>query len=104
MRYRRKSWLTINQHIVRLFLQSALNHRFQIFIFDLEILKTQIVHIDNKLIIPVFLSRFGVTIYFGSPDKKAFQNIVRVLAQRSGIVKPEAELLAEANKWELIDL
>ena len=47
------------------------------------------------------VSRFGVTIYFGSPDKKAFQNIVRVLAQRSGIVKPEAELLAEANKWEL---
>lgn len=47
------------------------------------------------------VSRFGVTIYFGSPDKKAFQNIVRVLAQRSGITKPEAELLAEANKWEL---
>ncbi|MCD7766385.1 MAG: ATP-binding protein [Lachnospiraceae bacterium] len=46
-------------------------------------------------------SRFGVTIYFGSPDKKQFQNIVRTLAERYGITMPEDELLAEANKWEL---
>ncbi|MCC8136563.1 MAG: ATP-binding protein [Clostridiales bacterium] len=46
-------------------------------------------------------SRFGVTIYFGSPDKKQFQNIVRTLAERYGITMPEEELLAEANKWEL---
>jgi len=46
-------------------------------------------------------SRFGVTIYFGSPDKKQFQNIVRTLAARYGITMPEDELLAEANKWEL---
>ena len=45
--------------------------------------------------------RFGVTIYFGAPDKKEFQNIVRVLAERSGIDMPEEELLLEANKWEL---
>lgn len=47
------------------------------------------------------VARFGVTIYFGSPDKKQFQNIVKVLAQRHHITIPENELLAEANKWEL---
>lgn len=47
------------------------------------------------------VSRFGVTIFFGSPDKKQFQNIVRVLAERNGIQMPEEELLLEANKWEL---
>ncbi|MCD8337274.1 MAG: ATP-binding protein [Lachnospiraceae bacterium] len=46
-------------------------------------------------------SRFGVTIYFGSPDKKQFQHIVRTLAARYGITMPEEELLLEANKWEL---
>ena len=47
------------------------------------------------------VSRFGVTIYFGSPDKKEFQQIVRTLAQRNGIDMPEDQLLLEANKWEL---
>ncbi len=47
------------------------------------------------------VARFGVTIYFGSPDKKEFQEIVRVLAQRGGIDMPEEELFLEANKWEL---
>ncbi len=46
-------------------------------------------------------SRFGCTIYFGSPDKKEFQTIVRSLAGRSGIRMPEDELFLEANKWEL---
>ena len=45
--------------------------------------------------------RFGVTIYFGSPDKKQFQQIVRVLASRHGITMPEDELLLAANAWEL---
>ena len=45
--------------------------------------------------------RFGVTIYFGAPDKKQFQAIVRALADRYGVAMPEEELLAEANKWEL---
>lgn len=45
--------------------------------------------------------RFGVTIYFGAPDKKQFQTIVKALAERSGIQMPEEELLLEANKWEL---
>lgn len=47
------------------------------------------------------VSRFGVTIFFGSPDKKQFQEIVRVLAERYSVTMPEEELLAEANKWEL---
>lgn len=46
-------------------------------------------------------SRFGVTIFFASPDKKEFQNIVKVLARRYGVVMPQEELLLEANKWEL---
>ncbi len=45
--------------------------------------------------------RFGVTIYFGSPNKKEFQNIVSVLAKRYGITMDEEKLFLEANKWEL---
>ena len=47
------------------------------------------------------VNRFGVTIFFSSPDKKEFQNIVKVLAERHQITMPEEELLLEANKWEL---
>lgn len=47
------------------------------------------------------VARFGVTIYFGRPDKKQFQEIVRVLAKRNELPMDEAELLLEANKWEL---
>ena len=47
------------------------------------------------------VARFGVTIYFGSPEKKEFQEIVKVLAKRGGIDMPEEKLLLEANKWEL---
>lgn len=45
--------------------------------------------------------RFGVSIYFGKPDKKQFQQIVKTLAERYHISMPEDELLLEANKWEL---
>ncbi len=45
--------------------------------------------------------RFGVTIYFGAPDKKQFQTIVQTLAERYGVDMPKEELLGEANKWEL---
>lgn len=47
------------------------------------------------------VARFGVTIYFGRPDKKQFQEIVKVLAERSDIQMDEQTLLLEANKWEL---
>ncbi|MCD8078149.1 MAG: ATP-binding protein [Lachnospiraceae bacterium] len=46
-------------------------------------------------------ARFGVTIYYGMPEKKEFQNIVLTLAERNGIRMGEKELLEEANKWEL---
>lgn len=47
------------------------------------------------------VSRFGVTIYFGKPEQKEFQEIVRRLAQRHRIPIGEEELLLEANRWEL---
>lgn len=47
------------------------------------------------------VARFGVTIYFGKPEKKEFQEIVRQLARRNGIKMDEESLLLEANKWEL---
>ena len=53
---------------------------------------------------PVYQSlvaRFGVTIFFGRPNKKEFQQIVKVLAERSDIKMSEEELFLEANKWEL---
>lgn len=46
-------------------------------------------------------ARFGVTIYFGSPDKKQFQEIVKELARRDDVHMPEEQLLLEANRWEL---
>ena len=46
-------------------------------------------------------NRFGVTIYFGSPEKKEFDEIVRVLAKREGIDMDEDTLIAEAQKWEM---
>ncbi len=47
------------------------------------------------------VARFGVTIYFGRPEKKEFQTIIKELADRNGIDMPEEKLLLEANKWEL---
>lgn len=46
-------------------------------------------------------SRFGVNIYFPSPEKKEFNNIVKELAKRYDIDLPEDELVLEANKWEI---
>lgn len=47
------------------------------------------------------VNRFGVTIYFGAPGKKEFQDIVTALARRAGIDMPQEELLLLANQWEL---
>lgn len=46
-------------------------------------------------------ARFGVTIYFGSPNKFEFNKIVSELAKRADLNMDEKELIAEANKWEL---
>lgn len=47
------------------------------------------------------VARFGVTVYFSAPNKKEFQNIVKVLAEKYNITMSEEKLYAEANKWEL---
>ncbi len=46
-------------------------------------------------------ARFGVSIYYGSPDKKEFTQIVKGLAKRNNIDIDEETLLLEANRWEL---
>lgn len=46
-------------------------------------------------------ARFGISVYFGSPDKKLFNEIVKGLAQKNNIKVDENTLLMEANKWEL---
>ncbi len=46
-------------------------------------------------------ARFGVSIYYGSPNPKEFKEIVLGLAKKNNIVMDEKTLLAEANKWEL---
>ena len=46
-------------------------------------------------------ARFGVTIYYPSPEKKEFNNIVETLAERYGIDMPKEKLILEANKWEI---
>lgn len=45
--------------------------------------------------------RFGVTIYYGKPDKRDFQQIVRTLASRQGVEMTDDELMLEANRWEI---
>ncbi|HIT89270.1 MAG TPA: ATP-binding protein [Candidatus Merdenecus merdavium] len=47
------------------------------------------------------VARFGVSIFFIAPDKKEFQEIVRILAKRHGVKMEEERLFEEANKWEL---
>lgn len=47
------------------------------------------------------VARFGVTIYYGKPERKEFQEIVRQLARRNQINMPEDQLLLEAGRWEL---
>lgn len=47
------------------------------------------------------VARFGVTIYYGSPDKRQFQEIVKILADKYQVAMEEEELYLEANKWEL---
>lgn len=47
------------------------------------------------------VSRFGVTIYFPSPNNAEFKNIIFGLAKKHNIDKPEEILLQEARRWEL---
>lgn len=47
------------------------------------------------------VNRFGITINYSKPMKKEFNHIVLELAHKNHIHMSDAELLAEANKWEL---
>ena len=46
-------------------------------------------------------ARFGEKIYYSSPDKKEFNNIVLSLAKKYNINMEKEEILARANMWEL---
>ncbi len=46
-------------------------------------------------------ARFGVLINYCTPDREAFYEIVRTLAQKEGIEMDEKTLLLKANQWEL---
>ena len=45
--------------------------------------------------------RFGVTIYFGSPDKNQYMNIVLGLKEQTNLSISQEELMLLANRWEL---
>lgn len=47
------------------------------------------------------VDRFGCQIYFGAPDKKEFNHIVKELAERRHLDIAEDRLLMLANQWEL---
>ena len=47
------------------------------------------------------VNRFGCTSYGGQPDQKEFDNIVVELAHKAGLEISDAELCAEAKKFEL---
>ncbi len=46
-------------------------------------------------------ARFGLPILYIAPNRKEFQHIVKVLADKYHINLPEEELYLEANRWEL---
>ena len=46
-------------------------------------------------------ARFGVRIFYGSPNKKEFEHMVGELAKRNNINMDKETLLMEANKWEI---
>ncbi|MCR4692119.1 MAG: ATP-binding protein [Lachnospiraceae bacterium] len=46
--------------------------------------------------------RFGLTIGYTKPGQKEYFHIVEELARRQNIQMPKEQLLAEANKWELM--
>ncbi len=45
--------------------------------------------------------RFGLSIYFGSPEFGEFQHIVAELAKRNGITMDEKTLASEATRWQM---
>lgn len=59
------------------------------------------VHVnDNKQEMLSLAERFGISLYFPSPDVKEYYEIVRVLLERKGIEMTE-EIKKEANRWQM---
>ena len=48
-------------------------------------------------------ARFGVTIYYGSPDKFQFQGIVKALAEKYHLDMPEEEVRTRVEKVSSIE-
>ena len=46
-------------------------------------------------------SRFGIAINYSSPMRKTYHEIVRSLAERSGLAVDDGELIAGADRWEI---
>lgn len=60
------------------------------------------VHRNDTLAETLSLSeRFGLTVYFGKPDKKLYLEIVHTLCDRYGIDKPISEIDVEAEAFAL---
>lgn len=60
------------------------------------------VHRNDTLQETLSLSeRFGLTVYFQKPNKQLYLSIVKTLALRKGVDKPEAELFVEAEAFAL---
>ena len=60
------------------------------------------VHRNDTLQETLSLSeRFGLTVYFQKPNKQLYLSIVKTLALRKGIDKPESELFVEAEAFAL---
>ena len=45
--------------------------------------------------------RFGITLTYSAPGKREYLEIVRSIAEKSGLFMPEEKLDAEALKWEI---
>ncbi|MGN1116459.1 MAG: ATP-binding protein [Candidatus Ornithomonoglobus sp.] len=59
------------------------------------------VHVnDNKQEMLSLSERFGISLFFPSPDAKEYKNIVRVLLERKGI-EMTAEIEKEAVRWQM---
>lgn len=59
------------------------------------------VHVnDNKQEMLSLAERFGISLFFPSPDAKEYYEIVRVLLERKGIQMTE-EIKKEANRWQM---
>lgn len=47
------------------------------------------------------VARFGVSIYFGAPEPKEYEEIVLSLAEKYKVQMPKDRLLLEAKRWEM---